>query len=119
VRIVRRLQGGVWQGWQSENVWMYGREKNKWQAGAEDQEIYARTRNKVKVGEKEGEWFETTKGVRQGCHDIPDVLWKTFGANFLNFYPILINDMSNKIVLNGLQFELIQYLFLSSVFDKW
>jgi hypothetical protein len=21
----------------------------------------------VKVGEKEGEWFETTKGVRQGC----------------------------------------------------
>jgi hypothetical protein len=37
--------------------------------------------------------------------------------NFLIFYPILINDMSNKIVLNGLQFELIQYLFLSSVFD--
>jgi hypothetical protein len=31
------------------------------------EEIYARTRNKVKVGEKEGEWFETTKGVRQGC----------------------------------------------------
>jgi hypothetical protein len=29
------------------------------------EEIYARTRNKV--GEKEGEWFETTKGVRQGC----------------------------------------------------
>jgi hypothetical protein len=28
------------------------------------EEIYARTRNKVKVGEKEGEWFETTKGVR-------------------------------------------------------
>jgi hypothetical protein len=26
--------------------------------------------------------------------------------------------MSNKIVLNGLQFELIQYLILSSVFDK-
>jgi hypothetical protein len=38
--------------------------------------------------------------------------------NFLIFYPILINDMSNKIILNGLQFELIQYLFLSSVFDK-
>jgi hypothetical protein len=38
--------------------------------------------------------------------------------NFLIFYPILINDMSNKIVLNGLQFELTQYLFLSSVFDK-
>jgi hypothetical protein len=36
----------------------------------------------------------------------------------LFFYPILINDMSNKIVLNELQFELIQYLFLSSVFDK-
>jgi hypothetical protein len=31
------------------------------------EEIYARTRNKVKVGEKESEWFETTKGVRQGC----------------------------------------------------
>jgi hypothetical protein len=31
------------------------------------EEIYARTRNKVKVGEKEGEWFETTKRVRQGC----------------------------------------------------
>jgi hypothetical protein len=31
------------------------------------EEIYARTRNKVKVGEKEGEWFETTKGERQGC----------------------------------------------------
>jgi hypothetical protein len=30
-------------------------------------EIYARTKNNVKVGEKEGEWFETTKGVRQGC----------------------------------------------------
>jgi hypothetical protein len=27
----------------------------------------ARTKNKVKVGEKEGEWFETTKGVRQDC----------------------------------------------------
>jgi hypothetical protein len=22
---------------------------------------------KLKVGEKDGEWFETTKGVRQGC----------------------------------------------------
>jgi hypothetical protein len=31
------------------------------------EDIYARTRNKVKMGEKEGEWFETTKGVRQGC----------------------------------------------------
>jgi hypothetical protein len=31
------------------------------------EEIYARTKNKVKMGEKEGEWFETTKGVRQGC----------------------------------------------------
>jgi hypothetical protein len=30
------------------------------------EEIYGRTKNKVKVGEKEGEWFETTKGVRQG-----------------------------------------------------
>jgi hypothetical protein len=36
-------------------------------------------------------------------------------CNFLIFYPILINSMSNKIVLNGIQFELIQYLFLSSV----
>jgi hypothetical protein len=31
------------------------------------EEICARTKNKVKVGEKEGEWFETTKGVRQDC----------------------------------------------------
>jgi hypothetical protein len=30
-------------------------------------EICTRTKNKVKVGENEGEWFETTKGVRQGC----------------------------------------------------
>jgi hypothetical protein len=30
-------------------------------------EIYARIKNKVKVGEKEGEWFETRKGVRQDC----------------------------------------------------
>jgi hypothetical protein len=40
-------------------------------------------------------------------------------CNFLIFHTILINDVSNKIVLNGLQFELILYLFLSSVFDKW
>jgi hypothetical protein len=25
------------------------------------EEIYTKTKNKVKVGEKEGEWFETTK----------------------------------------------------------
>jgi hypothetical protein len=31
------------------------------------EEIYARIKNKMKVGEKEGEWFETTKGVRQDC----------------------------------------------------
>jgi hypothetical protein len=31
------------------------------------EEIYARTKNKMKVGEKEGEWFGTTKGMRQGC----------------------------------------------------
>ncbi|KAH0812093.1 hypothetical protein GEV33_010698 [Tenebrio molitor] len=31
-------------------------------------EIYARTKSKVKMGEKkEGEWFETTKRVKQGC----------------------------------------------------
>jgi hypothetical protein len=35
--------------------------------GRKIEEIYVRTRNKVKVGEKEGEWLETTKGVRQGC----------------------------------------------------
>jgi hypothetical protein len=29
--------------------------------------IYVTIKNKVKVGEKEGEWFETTKGVRQDC----------------------------------------------------
>jgi hypothetical protein len=42
-------------------------------------------------------------------------LWS---CNFLIFHTILINDVSNKIVLNGLLFELIQYLFLSSVFDR-
>jgi hypothetical protein len=31
------------------------------------EEIYVRTKNKVKMGKEEGEWFETTKGVRQGC----------------------------------------------------
>jgi hypothetical protein len=31
------------------------------------EEIYAKTKNKAKVGEKEGEWFDPTKGVRQGC----------------------------------------------------
>jgi hypothetical protein len=39
-------------------------------------------------------------------------------CSILIFHTILINDMSNKIVLNGLQFKLIQYLSLSSVFDK-
>jgi hypothetical protein len=32
-------------------------------------EIYATTKSKVKVGEKEGEWCETIKGVRQGERD--------------------------------------------------
>jgi hypothetical protein len=31
------------------------------------EEIYARTKSKVNVGEKEGEWFETTKRARQAC----------------------------------------------------
>jgi hypothetical protein len=39
-------------------------------------------------------------------------------CNVLIFDTILINDVSHKIVLNGPQFELIQYLFLSSVFDR-
>jgi hypothetical protein len=30
------------------------------------EEIYAKTKNQVKVGEKEGEWFETTKGGETG-----------------------------------------------------
>jgi hypothetical protein len=29
-------------------------------------EMTARTKKKMKVGEKEGKWFETTKEVRQG-----------------------------------------------------
>jgi hypothetical protein len=33
------------------------------------EEIYTTTKSKVKVGEKEGKWFETTKGVRQGERD--------------------------------------------------
>jgi hypothetical protein len=51
--------------------------------------------------------------VYTGC--IMKNLWY---CNFLIFQTILIIDVSSKIVLNGLQFELIQYLFLSSVFDK-
>jgi hypothetical protein len=35
--------------------------------GRKIEEIYVRTRNKVKVGEKDGEWLKTTKVVRQGC----------------------------------------------------
>jgi hypothetical protein len=53
-------------------------------------------------------------GIRKPVGQIKHLLC----YNFLIFYPILINNMSNKIVLNGLQFEFIQYLFLSSVFDK-
>jgi hypothetical protein len=37
------------------------------------EEIYVRIKNKVKVGEKEGEWFETTKGVRQCCPAVQDI----------------------------------------------
>jgi hypothetical protein len=51
VRTVRRLQGGVRQGWQRENVCVYERERNKQMRNVE--EIYARTKSKVKVGEKE------------------------------------------------------------------
>jgi hypothetical protein len=38
------------------------------------EEIYAKTKSKIKVEEKEGEWFETTKGARQGCPlDVTDM----------------------------------------------
>jgi hypothetical protein len=48
------------------------------------EEIHARTNNKMKVGEKEGDWFETTKRVRQGSPHSPplftiyvvEILWK-------------------------------------------
>jgi hypothetical protein len=45
---------------------MSERERNKRMA-RKVKEIYTRTRNKVKVGEKQAQWFEMTKGVRQGC----------------------------------------------------
>jgi hypothetical protein len=34
----------------------------------------------VKVGEKEGEWFETTKGVRQG-HPLKSLFFTIYVAN--------------------------------------
>jgi hypothetical protein len=57
--------------------------------------------------------FTSVTNPYTGC--IMKNLWC---CNFLIFHTILIDDVSNKIVLNGLQFELIQYLFLSSVFDR-
>jgi hypothetical protein len=53
------------------------------------------------------------KYIHTGC--IMKNLWCW---NFLIFHTILINDVSNKIILNGLQFEWIQYLFLSSVLKR-
>jgi putative heme degradation protein len=51
------------------------------------EETYARTRNEVKVGEKEGEWFETTKGVRQGC---------SLGPPLFTIYVADIDEMLRK-----------------------
>jgi hypothetical protein len=58
--------------------------------------------------------------ILASCHfvTLQKVIKNLWCSNFLIFQTILINDVSNKIVLNGLQFELIKYLFLSSVFDK-
>jgi hypothetical protein len=66
VRIVRRLQSGVDRVKMFECMRERERGISEWLV-RKVEEIYGRTRNKVKVGEKEGEWFETTKGVRQGC----------------------------------------------------
>jgi spore maturation protein CgeB len=44
----------------------------------------------VKVGEKEGEWFETTKGVRQGCPLIP-LLFTIYVAD--------VDEMLRKLVI--------------------
>jgi hypothetical protein len=42
----------------------------------------ARIRNKVKMGEKEGEWFEPTKGVRQVC-PISPLLFTIYAADVI------------------------------------
>jgi hypothetical protein len=43
------------------------------------EEIYARTKNKVKLGEKEGEWFETTEGKETGLPAQPPAIYDICG----------------------------------------
>jgi hypothetical protein len=57
----------------------------------EEIRIYVRTRNKVKVGEKEGEWIETTNGVRQGCPRSPLMFTIYLCGRYTGLYLILHN----------------------------
>jgi hypothetical protein len=44
--------------------------------------MYARTRNKVKMGEKDGEWLEPTKVMRQVCPLSP-LLFTIYAADVI------------------------------------
>jgi hypothetical protein len=71
------------------------------------EEKYARTKNKVKVGEKEGEWFETTKGVRQGC-PLSLLLFTIFSVEITYG----INSIISKLMIFVENAETDQFLFL-------
>jgi hypothetical protein len=65
------------------------------------EEIHARTRNKMKVGEKEGDWFETTKRVRQGSPHSPP-LFTIYVVEMLLLLLLLISCSTGKSQLKSM-----------------